>query len=46
MGGVSSSQPTNLVDLFLDFETLQIVEFRFMTLKRAVEVIVAALYAG
>lgn len=32
-------KPADLVDLFLNFQTLQIVELRLVTLERAVDVI-------
>lgn len=35
-------KPADLVDLFLDFQTLQIVELRLVTLERAVDVILGA----
>lgn len=42
MGGVLALEPSDFVDLLLDFQTLQIVELGLMTLKGAVDVVLAS----
>lgn len=44
MRRVHSLAPFDLVDFLFDFETLEIVEFRFMRLKLCVEFIFAAFF--
>ena len=43
MGGILSSAPFDLVDLFLDLKGFQVIELRFMRLKLGVEFVFASL---
>lgn len=44
MSCVLSLAPPNLVDLFLNLQTLEVIEFRFVRLKLCVELVLAALF--
>ena len=44
MGGVLSFAPLDLVDLLLDLQRLEIVEFGFMGLELGVELVLASLF--
>jgi hypothetical protein len=44
MGLVSSSAPSNLVDLLLDFERLEVVKFWLVRLEFGVKLVLAALF--
>lgn len=43
MGGILSSAPFDLVDLFLDLEGFQVIELRFVRLELSVEFVFASL---
>jgi hypothetical protein len=42
VGSILSLAPPDLVDLFLNLERFQVVEFRFVRLKLCVELVLAA----
>ena len=44
MSGVLSSTPFDLVDLFLYFQGLEVIELGFMRLKFCVELVLASLF--
>jgi hypothetical protein len=44
MSGVLSSTPLDLVDLFLYFQGLEVIELGFMRLKFCVELVLASLF--
>ena len=41
MGGVLLRQPSDLVDLLLDLQTLQVVKLRLVALERAVDIVLS-----
>lgn len=43
MRSVRPATPTNAVDLLFDFQTLEVIEFRFMRLELGVELVLASL---
>lgn len=44
MGGILTSAPLDLIDLFFDLERLEVVEFWFMRLELCVELVFTALF--
>lgn len=44
MGGILAFTPLDLVNLLLDFERFEVVEFRLMRLEFSVELVFAALF--
>ena len=44
VGRVLTLAPLDLVDLFLDLQTLQVVELRFMGLEFCMELVLASLF--
>lgn len=41
VGGVLLRQPSDLIDLLLDLQTLKVVEFGFMALKCAIHIVLS-----
>lgn len=46
MGGVLSSAPLDLVDLFLYFEGLQVIELGFVRLEFGVKLVFTSFFLG
>ena len=44
MGGILSFAPLDLIDLFFDFQRLQVVKLGFMRLELCIEFVLAALF--
>lgn len=46
MGWILSLEPSDLVDLLLNLQTLQVVELRLMALERAVHIVLSSFRDG